>query len=603
MNSPPNYSAIKPPLHLNSSQKDLRSNLCKIIRAEAAIALFRTRLISKGVRGLLGLVRLFHLSDDTRSGTLGFNDFSKHVKERRLNLDSADVHELFHAFDLSHSKRVHYNNLMKAVCGSMSDFRKLLVRRAFDRLSLGEGGEVEAKDVRTMYNPSGHPAVLEGRKSEDEALQEFLETFEVHHTVWGSKKVSEEEFEEYYNYVSATVDSDEYFEKLIRSAWNLKPLGGRVETPSRSLKVKSTEEDKNIYKEPSETASPSARIKARDMDGKQRTEEAKVKFGNTERTSLSKSQSIMLNRFRSKLISRGTKAVFGMEKQFKLTDIDESGRLTKEELRDAIRDYRVDLDSRDFENLMRMFGEETGVVNYKKFLQIVVGRMSELRKIVVEKAFDYLDVENEGAIDMKTLRDSYDGRMDPDVKLGRKTEDESTNEFIMNFDIHHDEYKAAGDIVTKEEFIEYYTKISAAIGSDSHFSALATNVWGIGAHSNTNRLPYAGVSSKIYAVDTKSIWSYDHHRAMLGDNESSAKSKSIYEMSEVGRSAALPSRSISKKSLEDTKGREYIQLTRRSSRMASLKNLVEKLQERGVRGFLNLRRKLNVTGVQTVGGC
>ncbi len=56
-------------------------------------------------------------------------------------------------------------------------------------------------------------------------LGEFLDTFEQHHALTheGDRdgKVTFPEFVEYYNNVSGSIDSDEYFEVMIKNAWQL----------------------------------------------------------------------------------------------------------------------------------------------------------------------------------------------------------------------------------------------------------------------------------------------------------------------------------------------------------------------------------------------
>jgi hypothetical protein len=56
-------------------------------------------------------------------------------------------------------------------------------------------------------------------------LQEFLETFETAHNMRNNNApdhiVTREEFEEYYNNVSASVDTDDYFAVMMTNAWNL----------------------------------------------------------------------------------------------------------------------------------------------------------------------------------------------------------------------------------------------------------------------------------------------------------------------------------------------------------------------------------------------
>ena len=51
-----------------------------------------------------------------------------------------------------------------------------------------------------------------GKKTEDEVLGEFIDTFELHHSLKNpdsrDRKISPKEFMEYYNNVSASIDND-----------------------------------------------------------------------------------------------------------------------------------------------------------------------------------------------------------------------------------------------------------------------------------------------------------------------------------------------------------------------------------------------------------
>ena len=70
-----------------------------------------------------------------------------------------------------------------------------------------------------------HPDVKKGKKTEDDVLCEFLDTFEMHYSLnhEGSRdgKISMDEWIEYYNNVSMSIDDDKYFELMMNSAWNL----------------------------------------------------------------------------------------------------------------------------------------------------------------------------------------------------------------------------------------------------------------------------------------------------------------------------------------------------------------------------------------------
>ncbi len=65
-----------------------------------------------------------------------------------------------------------------------------------------------------------------GKKTEDDVLFEFLDTFEQHHSEVAAEKrdgsVSVAEWIEYYNHVSMSIDEDVYFETMMNTVWNLK---------------------------------------------------------------------------------------------------------------------------------------------------------------------------------------------------------------------------------------------------------------------------------------------------------------------------------------------------------------------------------------------
>jgi calcyphosin len=87
-------------------------------------------------------------------------------------------------------------------------------------------GTIDISDIRGVYNAKQHPEVKAGKKTEDEVLFEFLDTFEMHHSEKVEDKrdggVSTSEWIEYYNHVSMSIDEDVYFETMMNTVWNLK---------------------------------------------------------------------------------------------------------------------------------------------------------------------------------------------------------------------------------------------------------------------------------------------------------------------------------------------------------------------------------------------
>lgn len=81
-------------------------------------------------------------------------------------------------------------------------------------------------------------------------------------------------------------------------------------------------------------------------------------------------------------------------------------------------------------------------------------------------------------------------------------------------------------MVTLDEFIEYYTNISANIDNDAYFDLMMTNAWNIDGKNNTEKLPYAGSSRVVTAVSARDKWRQDHHRNLFGTDKNTPFVKS-----------------------------------------------------------------------------
>jgi len=186
---------------------------------------FREKMAQRGARGIIGLKRIFKIMDDDASGYLDVNEFNKALKDYRVTVTPDEARKLFQAFDLNGDGTISYDEFLRGVVGEMNQTRRGLVRKAFDKLDRNGNGVVELDDIRGVYNAKNHPDVKLGKKTEDEVLTEFLDTFEAHYALIhpGSrdKKITFDEFIEYYNNVSMSIEDDRYFELMMTNAWNL----------------------------------------------------------------------------------------------------------------------------------------------------------------------------------------------------------------------------------------------------------------------------------------------------------------------------------------------------------------------------------------------
>ena len=142
-----------------------------------------------------------------------------------LGLSDPEILSIFNMFDRNRDGTIDYDEFVRVLRGPMNGFRKRLVLQAFKKIDKDGSGFVDYNDIKDIYNAKRHPDVIQGKKTEQDVLLEFLETFEIHHNICMSEApdhiVTLEEFEEYYNNISSSIDNDQYFELMINNAWKL----------------------------------------------------------------------------------------------------------------------------------------------------------------------------------------------------------------------------------------------------------------------------------------------------------------------------------------------------------------------------------------------
>ena len=385
--------------------------------------------------------------------------------------------------DFDRSGLIEYDEFLRTIRGPMGAARKAIVMRAFNKMDSDGSGMIDINDIRGVYTADKHPDVLAGKKTEQQILSEFLETFETAHSMRNSETpdhvVSKDEWVEYYNNVSASIDRDDYFALMMNNAWN---LDGSMDV-NKKKGWKGEEQKGGGGGSRAGPRGAASRGGARGGAAAAMGGGSSGAGGNTDDTPpMNMTEAQLMDRFREKLAKRGSRGIMGLGRSFKIADDDRSGNLGMEEFQKAIHDFRVGLRPEQSSKLFKVFDRDgSGTIDYDEFLRGVRGAMNDFRKALAMKAFKIMDKDGSGQLEIDDIRQRYNAKMHPDVKAGKKTEDEILYEFIDTFEQHHSENKddARDGTVTQGEWIEYYNNVSMSVDRDDYFELMMNQTWNL----------------------------------------------------------------------------------------------------------------------------
>lgn len=178
-------------------------------------------LARSGYGGIRDIGRMFRIYDDDNSKSIDFEEFLKGVHDYGLlGLKDEEIKKAFDQCDVDQAGQINFEELLKCMRAPMSERRKKIIEQAFHKMDNTGDNVITIDDLRKTYNARLHPKYLSGEMSENEVLTQFLHRFEGE-TGDGDDKITLKEFLDYYNGVSANIDSDAYFDLMMRQAYKL----------------------------------------------------------------------------------------------------------------------------------------------------------------------------------------------------------------------------------------------------------------------------------------------------------------------------------------------------------------------------------------------
>ncbi len=514
---------------------------------------FKNKLKNCSLKNLLEIYKQLKLKDADNDKLLNFDEFKAALVDSDLKVHESEVKTLFELFDFDKIGKINYVDFLDEILDDLNNRRLNLVLVAFNRVDLDKSGVVKYNEFKSYFFSRNNPLLNILKLNEEQLYNDFVQTFELHHSIktgLRNKNCRLEEFINYYKFVSFLIgNNDDLFEDIIKASWKisvvpyllkdsnldvqkkekriLKSIPEKKEDEKKDEKKDEKNEENEDKKEEKDEKKEEKDEKKEEKEDEKKEEKKEeeepilkktepevpyqfrrgmkrpykktIPYGvdnnpidyttsNNEQIKATKKTNDPFLDFKNIIIDRGSRGILSLKRTFMITDDEGTHTLTFNNFEKYIKDYRLPLNDEETKKIFDKFDtKKQGIINYDDLLNELLGKINDYRTDLLMKVFEKFDPEHTGNASLNEIRKNYNANLHPEVLKGNKSSQEELSEFLdvveYIFSLLNQE-KAGDDVITIEEFLEFYKNISFAINDDEYFNSIVSNVWGLNKTKN-----------------------------------------------------------------------------------------------------------------------
>ena len=207
----------------------------------------------------------------------------------------------------------------------------------------------------------------------------------------------------------------------------------------------------------------------------------------TKQEEMKKFFDLLLQKFKSRINVNNGIIFYIFVQKLKAYEI--NNKINLNDLIQIFKEMRLDFTEIDIKNFFYMLDiNEMNFINIDDIINKIKGEMNEERKLYVMSKFDLIDKSHRGEININYLKIIYknNAKFHPDVIQGIKSPDIIYNQFRQTLEMFLEVNKILNDIITKEQFVDYYSAISASIPDDIYFQDILNGIYDLSKLYNLN---------------------------------------------------------------------------------------------------------------------
>lgn len=118
---------------------------------QEALKEVKQKVLGRGIRGLLGLIKFLRGLDEDKLKSLPVNNLIRAFRDFRVDIDDETFRDAFNQLGLVKSGRVDYEAFLNIVKGDLDQQRRRLIVGVYERISKDKRGYVTMEDIKGNY--------------------------------------------------------------------------------------------------------------------------------------------------------------------------------------------------------------------------------------------------------------------------------------------------------------------------------------------------------------------------------------------------------------------------------------------------------------------
>ena len=212
-----------------------------------------------------------------------------------------------------------------------------------------------------------------------------------------------------------------------------------------------------------------------------------IKRNNNYNLSESAINSIIMSIRNNININNGIK-LFTFIKNLKMRESNNS-QISINDLFNLFQEMRINVPYEDLKILFNYANKnDNDILSTDQLINIIKGTLDEQRKLYIIEVFSKIDTEQKKKISIQLLKNMFNAKKHPEVINGTKSKEEILEQFCYSLDLYCEinGIEKNGEL-SFENFIDYYSCVSASIPDEVYFEDMINGVWSDNKNINNNQ--------------------------------------------------------------------------------------------------------------------